>query len=130
MSRPQDYSDAPQREKGNDDPFLRIAITFILGVVIGFTLVLMGFIFLVLAGLSAIEASNEFPAWGWLLLGIASEIIGVWMMRKSLEGSPTPGSIDPRTASRGPGAETKSREEVDRDVDSVFGGSKKEKKES
>ena len=74
------------------DPFLGLAIKFILSVVIGFTLFLMGFIFLFLALLGFTTESTELPPLFWLFLGLFSVSIGVYLMYNALKGSPTPGT--------------------------------------
>lgn len=78
-----------------DDPFLSVALPFILAVVMGFTLVLMGFIFLALAGLGAITPTNQTPVWVWFLLAVISELVGVFLMRWALKGTPEPGAYGP-----------------------------------
>lgn len=80
------------RETQNDI-FLKIAIPFILSIVLGFTLILLGFIFLSIAFLTLFADTNEIPGFIWLLLGLFSELIGIYLMRKYLIVSPTPGTI-------------------------------------
>lgn len=82
-----------RRKKGGDDPFLRIAITFILGVVVGFALILLGFLFLFVALLASTTETYPTPWWIWFLLGITAEAIGGPMMYFTLKGSPKPGEM-------------------------------------
>jgi len=86
-----------QQRPPSDDPFIRVALPFILGVVMGFSLILMGFIFLFLAGLSYLEPTNQVSGWVWLGLGLGSELVGIFLMRRSLRGSPSPGTFGPGT---------------------------------
>ncbi|MHA2501552.1 MAG: hypothetical protein ACXAE3_01585 [Candidatus Kariarchaeaceae archaeon] len=81
--------------ESRSDPFLRIALGFILGVVVGFALVLMGIMLFMVALLSSTVDSTEYPWWAWLLLAIASEIVGVFLMKRTLAGTPTPGTYGP-----------------------------------
>ena len=81
--------------KNQKDPFLSIAIGFILGVVFGFSLVLMGILLFMMALASSLVDTTVYPWWAWLLLAIISEIIGIYLMRKTLGGTPTPGTYGP-----------------------------------
>jgi hypothetical protein len=94
--KPEDFYRNTSKNKPKltpSDSFLKIALPYILAIVMGFTLILLGFIFLIIAALSLVADSNEVPGGIWFTLGLFSEIIGVYLMRKYLILSPTPGSI-------------------------------------
>ncbi len=74
------------------DEFSKTAITFILGVLIGFSLLLLGIVFFMIGILTkAAHETNPSPDF-WYILGIISAIIGILMMRKTLQGVPEPGT--------------------------------------
>ena len=96
IMKPEDFYRNTSKIKpkpSQSDSFLKIALPYILAIVMGFTLILLGFIFLIIAALSLVADSNEIPGGIWFTLGLLSEIIGIYLMRKYLILSPNPGSI-------------------------------------
>lgn len=74
------------------DNFAKTAILFVLGVIIGFSLLLMGLVFLMIALLAHNSNESELQGYVWALLGIISIIIGYFMMRRNLHSVPPPGA--------------------------------------
>ena len=95
--RPEDfYKDTSKSntKKKSSDSFLKIAIPYILAIVMGFTLILLGFIFLIIATLTLVADTNEISGIVWFILGLVSEIIGIYLMRKFLVLSPQQPLLD------------------------------------
>ncbi len=86
--------------KKNRDPFTVIAIKFILGVLIGFTMILMGFIFLMIAVLTQSSETHNDNVWQWYLATIVFEVVGGWLFYTTLMGAPEPGKISSRRKPR------------------------------
>lgn len=82
-----------QKTQAEDDQFTKVAIIYILGVGVGFTLVCFGFIFFLLALLAGASQRPPTPAWVWYLSCVLSEIIGSLMIYLTLKGSPEPGTF-------------------------------------
>ena len=89
-------------KKSQKDPFLSIALGFILGVVVGFSLVLMGILLFMMALATSTVDSTVYPWYVWFILAVISEVIGIFLMRRSLAGTPEPGTF-------GPGSKSKSK---------------------
>lgn len=81
-----------KKRPGTEDNFGKTAITFILGVIMGFSLLLMGLVFLMISLLALNSEESELPGYVWVLLGISSLLIGYFMMRRFLRSSPLPGT--------------------------------------
>jgi hypothetical protein len=81
------------KKKKQRDPMIGIAIRFLLGTGMGFALVLLAFIFLMMALLSSAIDDASVPGWGWLLMALVSGSIGGFMMKRTLGGAPEPGTM-------------------------------------
>lgn len=75
-------------EKRIEDGFARTAISFILGVILGFTLFLFGLAFLMISMLATATTNTEIPAWGWFLMGLVAIVLGLLLMSLNLRTSP------------------------------------------
>ncbi len=70
------------------DSFAKTAISFILGVLLGFTLLLFGVVFL-MVGLVVNNASTALlEDWMWYLMAVASTSIGILLMYLNLRNVP------------------------------------------
>ncbi|MCE7735977.1 MAG: hypothetical protein GPJ54_13935 [Candidatus Heimdallarchaeota archaeon] len=74
-----------------EDNLAKTAISFLLGVVMGFTFLLLGLVFLMIALLANKIENAELAWYVWLLLGIFAIVIGSFMMHRNLKSVPPPG---------------------------------------
>lgn len=81
-----------KKDSRAEDNFAKTAIFFVLGVVVGFSLFLMGLVFLMIALLASKTEASELPAFVWVMLGIIALVIGYFMMRRNLQSVPPPGT--------------------------------------
>ncbi len=81
--------------KKDKDPFTWIAIRFLLGVLIGFAMILMGFMFLFIGLLSQADEAYRSSAWKWYLAAIFFVAGGSLLFHYTLKGAPEPGNIAP-----------------------------------
>ncbi|MCE7737216.1 MAG: hypothetical protein GPJ54_20175 [Candidatus Heimdallarchaeota archaeon] len=76
----------------SEDNFAKTAISFLLGVIVGFSLFLMGLVFFMIALLANKSEESELEGYVWIIFGIISMIIGIFMMRRNLGSAPAPGA--------------------------------------
>ncbi|MHA2172048.1 MAG: hypothetical protein ACXAB7_19430 [Candidatus Kariarchaeaceae archaeon] len=77
----------------NKDPFASLAIKFLLSVFIGFSMILMGILFLFIGLLYQTDGTSK--ALDWYIGAFVFEVIGIWLFNTTLKSAPEPGKISP-----------------------------------